>query len=269
MTIQQDHETRQSDRLDATRANALAATLGLSIRFEAGDALLPFFHQIYFWDARPAAALGRDGHPKVGGLLIPDLGLPRRMWAGGRLDFFRPLRAGLDAEKVSRCLDVSEKIGRSGPLAFVTLAHEIWQDGALCVREEQGLVYRPEADPNAPPPKPLLAERSAEVTRDVSFDATLLFRYSALTFNGHRIHYDEDYARRVEGYGGLVVHGPLLAQLLMCFAEETQGHLTRFAFRGAAPLMQHETAWLCASGTEYWVQTSDGRLVMTAEASSR
>lgn len=267
MTIQHDETARQSDLMDTARANALAATLGLPNRFETGAPLPPFFHQIYFWDARPAEALGRDGHPKVGAGLIPDLGLPRRMWAGGRLTFSQPLRAGIPAEKVSRCLSITQKTGRSGPLAFVTLAHDIWQDGALVVQEEQDLVYRPDADPDAPQPSETYTDQPAEITRDLHFDPTMLFRYSALTFNGHRIHYDADYARTVEGYDGLVVHGPLLAQCLMLLAEEHSAPLTKFAFRGAAPLMHHEMARLCGSGTGYWVQTAGGRLIMSAEAS--
>ena len=256
-------EFRQSDPLDPARAQALFATLGLAEQVQAGDALPPFFHQLYFWDARPPAALGRDGHPRVGGL-IPDMGLPRRMWAGGRLQFDHPVHLGTVAERRSVCEAVREKTGRSGPLAFVTLRHEIWQDSRLCVTEWQDLVYRPEADPNTPPPLPPAAPGTdGEAVR---FDATLLFRYSALTFNGHRIHYDEAYARNVEGYDGLVVHGPLLAQLLMLKAVRELGDLRRFSFQGARPLMHHETATLCRDRTSLWVAGPDGRLVMSAEA---
>lgn len=256
----------QTDILDPARATALAATLGLDEDFEEGVALPPFFHQIYFWDAQKPTHLGRDGHPKVGQGLIPDLGLPRRMWAGGQLDFERPLRCGLAAEKRSRCTMVEEKQGRSGPLAFVTLEHEFWQENTLCVRECQDLVYRMDPSKAGPKPVPRYSEKDPTRRREVTFDSTTLFRYSALTFNGHRIHYDLSYARDVEGYGGLVVHGPLLAQLLMFFATEEMGALAHFAFRGVSPLTDGQTATLCAAGSSFWVETSDGQLIMSAEA---
>jgi 3-methylfumaryl-CoA hydratase len=259
-----DH-TCQSDLLDPSRASALAVTLGRPQAFETGDALPPFFHQIYFWTPQPAEALGRDGHPKVGDL-IPDMGLPRRMWAGGRLHFHRPLRAGVAAEKRSRCSKAVRKQGRSGPLALVTLRHDIRQDGALCVTEWQDLVYRQEAGPTAIKPSPPVAPTVEDSCEEVSFSSTQLFRYSALTFNGHRIHYDAPYARQVEGYEGLVVHGPLLAQLLMLLAETELGRLSEFSFRATAPLMDFETASLCRKGKSFWVRGPDGRLCMSAEA---
>lgn len=264
--MQDDHHPtrRQTDMLDPARAQALLATLGLPGTIRAGDALPPFFHQVYFWDARPPEALGRDGHPKTGDALIPDLGLPRRMWAGGQLEFLAPLRAGEEAEKRSTRLSVTRKTGRSGALGFVTLAHEIWQEGTLCIRDTQDLVYREEAVPGGPTPVPVRAPVDAEVSESVRFDPTVLFRYSALTFNGHRIHYDEDYARRTEGYDGLVVHGPLLAQHLMLLAERA-APVRRFRFRGSSALMHWETALLCRAGGRMWVAGPDGRLVMTAE----
>ena len=213
----------------------------------------------------PAAELGRDGHPKVGGL-IPDMGLPRRMWAGGRLQVDAPLRRGADARRVSVCEAATRKDGRTGPLAFVTLRHEIWQGDTLCLTEWQDLVYREDPDLSAPRPVAPDAPVDEKAAEAVHFDATLLFRYSALTFNGHRIHYDQPYARDVEGYDGLVVHGPLLAQHLMLMAERALGPLGAFTFRATAPLMHHETATLCRKGRELWVRAPDGRLCMTASA---
>ena len=254
-----------SDVMDPARATALRAALGLPGRVEPGAPLPPFFHQIHFWDPQPPAALGRDGHPRVGGL-IPDTGLPRRMWAGGRLAFAAPLLAGVTAEKTSTVENVTRKTGRSGELAFVTLRHEIRQAGQLCVTEWQDLVYRADPDPDAPRPAPPQAPQDEETRREARFSTTLLFRYSALTFNGHRIHYDETYSRETEGYDGLVVHGPLLAQLMMLMAEEELGPLTGFRFRGASPLMHHEGATLCRKGHALWVRGPDGRLCMSAEA---
>lgn len=261
-------EERQTDIMDPARAAAFQAALGSEPTIAGGTALPPFFHQLYFWSSRPPAALGRDGHPKVGGL-IPDMGLPRRMWAGGRLEFRVPLVAGLDAEKKSVLESQSAKVGRSGPLGFVTLRHEIWQEGQLCLTEWQDLVYREDPAPDATPLQPPIARTDETVLREVRFDSTLLFRYSALTFNGHRIHYDLDYARDVEGYDGLVVHGPLLAQLLMLFAVDLNGPLTTFSFRATSPLMHFETAQLCRNGENMWVRGPDGRLCMQAVAVSQ
>jgi len=255
---------RLSDILDPARANALATTLGLGQSFACADPLPPFFHQIYFWDAKGSSELGRDGHPHVGGL-IPDMGLPRRMWAGGRLMFHAPLAVGEPAEKNSTCESTTRKQGRTGALALVTLKHEITQGGHLRVTEFQDLIYREEPDRKASVPKHPQAALDEESLQIVEFSQTLLFRYSALTFNGHRIHYDLPYAQEVEGYEGLVVHGPLLAQLLMLMAQEALGPLYSFRFRATAPLMHFERAELCRKGHALWVRGPERRLCMTAE----
>lgn len=260
-------ERRQTDVLDPARAQALFLALGRNDVLAAGDPLPPFFHQIYFWDAQPPEQLGRDGHPRVGGL-IPDMGLPRRMWAGGRLRFDIPLIAGQVAEKVTVVDSYTRKEGRTGPLGFVTLRHEMRQNGQVCVTEWQDLVYREDPAPNAPRPKAPAARDDADREHDVQFDSTVLFRYSALTFNGHRIHYDLDYARDVEGYGGLVVHGPLLAQLLLLFAGQV-GEVAEFTFRATAPLMHFEIAKLCQNGADMWVRAADGRQNMQASVTYR
>ncbi|MEO0379369.1 MAG: acyl dehydratase [Pseudomonadota bacterium] len=259
------YKQTQSDVLDPARAQAMQVVLGHTPTLKAGDALPPFFHQLYFWTPVPADALGRDGHPKVGGL-IPDMGLPRRMWAGGRLQFHAPLHLGLEARRVSQCETATRKDGRSGPLGFVTLRHELWQGNTLCVTEWQDLVYREDPYPEVPRPVAPTAPLDEEARQAVQFDATMLFRYSALTFNGHRIHYDQPYARKVEGYDGLVVHGPLLAQQLMLMAERDVGPLRTFTFRATAPLMHHEQATFCRKGRSLWVRGPDGRQCMQASA---
>lgn len=261
MTSDVPGATRQTDVLDPDRARALIAALGLDIDMDTGAALPPFFHQIYFWDMQPPDALGRDGHPRVGTGLIPDMGLPRRMWAGGALDFLAPLRAGIPAIRHSHLVRAVRKDGRTGPLAFVTLQHDIEQDGDIVLRETQDLVYREDFDPQASRPVPPVARQDETDAHQVTFDATLLVRYSALTFNGHRIHYDEGYARTIEGYTGLVTHGPLLAQLLMLRAPQP---LRRFRFRATSPLMQWETATLCFCAGDAWVRAPDGRQCMSA-----
>lgn len=250
------------DPMDPARADALRATLNIANTDH--DVLPPFFHQVYFWQALPPDQLGRDGHPKRGGV-IPDMGLPRRMWAGGRLQFHRPLRVRVTAEKHTSVVSAKHKTGRTGPLGFVTLRHDIWQDGKLVVTEDQDLVYREDPDPNAPLPQTTNAPLDQDSAETVNFTSTLLFRYSALTMNGHRIHYDLDYCRHVEGYAGLVVHGPLLAQLLMLKAERELGALAGFGFRAASPVLHNEAATLCRKGNKLWVRGEDGRLCMQAE----
>lgn len=261
------------DVMDPARAAALCATLDLGraapSRVSApasGDPLPPFFHHLYFWDAQAPADLGPDGHPRVGQGVIPDMGLPRRMWAGGRLTIHAPLLAGVPATRTTRLDRAERKTGRSGPLAFVTLHHAVHQAGRLCVDERQDLVYRAVPDPAATPPRPPLARDDATCRRPLTFDPTTLFRYSALTFNGHRIHYDVEYARGIEGYGGLVVHGPLLAQHLMILATEMLGPLSRFDFRLTAPLICGEQAWACGNATTLWVEGPDRRQCILAEA---
>ncbi|KIN65447.1 MaoC like domain protein [Sulfitobacter noctilucae] len=249
--------------MDPARANAMRVALGQGADIVAGDALPPFFHQLYFWEPQPPDALGRDGHSRMGGL-IPDLDLPRRMWAAGRLVFHQPLLAGVPATRTTTCENAQRKEGRSGPLGFVTLRHDVHQNGKLALSETQDLVYREDPNPAASTPVPPTARCDEMVCEKAQFTSTLLFRYSALTFNGHRIHYDLDYARDIEGYAGLVVHGPLLAQLLMLMAQRHLGALHRFSFRATAPLMHFEKAELCLKGTDLWVRGPDGRQCMTA-----
>lgn len=254
-----------TDAMDPARMAALAAVLGVAWR--AGDPVLPFGHHVHFWTPEPPTHLGRDGHPRQGLGAIPDTGLPRRMWAGGRLEFQAPLWPGRPATRRTTCETVTHKTGRSGPLAFVTLRHDITQDGGKVLTEWQDLVYRADPAPGEPAPAAPHADGGAEVEQAADFDAVTLFRYSALTFNGHRIHYDADYARNVEGYDGVVVHGPLLAQRLVLMAAARQeGRLRRFSFRATAPLILGDAATLCAAGGRYWVRGPDGRLCMVAEA---
>ncbi len=259
----------QDDVLDPARAAAFQIAMGQDASISEGSPLPPFFHQLYFWSPRQPSDLGRDGHPRVGGGLIPDTGLPRRMWAGGRLRFHAPLRAGHPAQRRSSLENAVLKNGRTGQLAFVTLRHEIWQGEKLRLTELQDLVFRQDPSARALRPVPPMARTDETDKRDVSFDSTFLFRYSALTFNGHRIHYDLDYARDVEGYNGLVVHGPLLAQYLMLLAEKVIGPLSEFVFRASSPLMHFEKATFCRNGQDLWVRGPDGRQCMQATAVPR
>ncbi|RMH49805.1 MAG: acyl dehydratase [Alphaproteobacteria bacterium] len=263
-----------TDPMDPARAAALHATLGLDGPPPgAGDPLPPFWHWVHFWDIHPPARLGRDGHPRPGaeGVLIPDTGLPRRMWAGGRLEWLGPLPVGAPATRRSTVLGIARKQGRSGPLCFVTLRHEITGAAGPAVIEEQDIVYRPDPQPGETPAPARPAPTDETAAQTFHPDSTQLFRYSALTFNGHRIHYDLDYCREVEGYPGLVVHGPLMAQRLIALADRLLGGIRRFAFRAQAPVFHFESFTACArpvgEGLGLWVRAgADGRLAMTAEA---
>jgi 3-methylfumaryl-CoA hydratase len=232
--------TREShDLIRAWPVAALAATLedGMPEAGE-GDALPPLRHWLHFLPVDPLSEAGSDGHARTGDFL-PDTGLPRRMWAGGRITFHRALPIGVEATKLSRIDDVTEKEGRSGRLVFVKLTHEISDVDGVAITEEQDLVYRepPRVGDAAPRHDP--APQDAEWRRTVDPDPVLLLRYSALTFHRHRIHYDHPYVTGVEGYPGLVVHGPLLATLMADLAciNNPGRRLARFSFRGRAPVI--------------------------------
>ncbi|WP_249744903.1 FAS1-like dehydratase domain-containing protein [Burkholderia pyrrocinia] len=262
-----------TDLISAERAVAFAATLDHPIVPAAGDALLPAWHWLYFWSIAQQAELGPDGHPRKGGFL-PDLGLPRRMWAGGRLTFERPLTIGAIATRTSRVLSIERKEGRSGTLGFVTVEHVIESAGAVAIREEHDIVYRGAAAPGAAAPAPQAAPDHAQWQRDITPDEVLLFRYSALTFNGHRIHYDRTYARDVEGYPDLVVHGPLISTLLLDLAARSLPGATvrEYAYRAVRPTFLGNTFSVCGrvanDGTtvELWAKDHEGWLTMSARA---
>ncbi len=249
------------DKIDPARAAALLAVLDLEPKTDVGTELPPFAQHAFFWDPSLEANLARDGHPVLGGM-VPDFGLPVRMWAGGRLRQHTPLRAGVAAERTSRLVGVTQKTGRSGKLAFVTLRLEIRQRGAPVLTEDQDIVYREAGALTGAPPR---AETEADERRAFKASAITLFRYSALTFNAHRVHYDADYARE-EGYPGLLVHGPLMATRLAMMAAERHPGLPGFAFRATAPLYLGDVAWLCRVGNRYWVEGPGRRICMTAEA---
>jgi 3-methylfumaryl-CoA hydratase len=229
-------QNRVADSMDPFPARALAAALGDETIPKAGDCLAPSWHWLYFLETPSLSGTASDGHPLRGGFL-PPVPLPRRMWAAGTVEILQPLRLGRPAEKTSAVQAVELKTGRSGELVFVTIEHKISQAEVLCIREEQTLVYR-----GMPTTALSLAETEQSFTDDqwsriVNPDPVLLFRYSALTYNSHRIHYDRDYATRVELYPGLVVHAPLLVTLLLDLArhEGRLQPLRRFRFRAVRP----------------------------------
>jgi len=262
-------EEVQEDILSPRPALELRSILPGADPLTDGAALPPLWHWAYFPQFAPLSGLGRDGHPARGGFL-PPVPLPRRMWAGGRFQFPGDLRLGERVTKTSRILDVVEKSGQSGALCFVTVEHRLAVAGEVRLIEEHDIVYREDPAPGAPAATPPPAD-PATIEERITPSAVMLFRYSAATFNGHRIHYDIDYCRDVEGYPGLVFHGPLTATLLADLARRA-GHrdLARFAFRAVSPLFDTAPFTLRArvgtEGAEVWAANPGGALAMRAEA---
>jgi 3-methylfumaryl-CoA hydratase len=263
----------QHDTIEPRAAVALAASLNHPHAPAAGMALPPLWHWMYFWAVAAQSTVGDDGHPQRGGFL-PPVPLPRRMWAGGRLRFQAPLLIGASAARTSRILSVEAKNGQSGELAFVTVEHQIASNGVTCVTEQHDIVYRslPKAGAVVALAKP--ASTTARWQKIITPDPVLLFRYSALTFNGHRIHYDRSYVTEVEGYPGLIVHGPLIATLLVDLLLEKMPaiSLLEFSFRAVSPLFDIEPFTVCAEPhadgrtIALWAMNHRGELAMQAQA---
>ncbi len=252
----------------------MAATLDReSCSFALGDALPPLWHWLYFLESAKQSALAEDGHTERGDFL-PPIQLPRRMWAGSRLQFLRPLRAGESLQRRSTIKSIKLKNGRSGNLAFVCVEHEISDSSGIALLEEHDIVYRDKPAGNVSAQPPREADASHDYTRAVAPDPVLLFRYSALTFNGHRIHYDRAYANEVESYPGLVVHGPLLATyLLELFADNhPAATVSRFSFKAVKPVFDTGPFQVCGNKPDkegnvtLWIADSDGNLCMEAQA---
>jgi 3-methylfumaryl-CoA hydratase len=256
---------------DASAEPSAEPSADLGANLSEGTPLPPLWHWFYFLPRAPQSMLDTDGHPQRGGFL-PPIPYPRRMFAGSKLRFHQPLLIGRPAERHATIAGVSLKSGRTGPLAFVTVAIRFEQNGILCIEEEQQIVYR-EPGARVPPPATVAwpALPPAAQSRLVTPDPRMLFRFSALTFNAHRIHYDRDYAAREEGYPGLVVHGPLTAMLLMHAARATVSKpLVGFSFRGQAPLFDLAPFRLVVTpdGSELQLeaQRSDGQVALAARA---
>ena len=254
----------------------LSATLDSDDQPQLGDAIPPCWHWLYFLPKQRQSDIGPDGHPRRGGFL-PPVPLPRRMWAGSEIEFRAPLHAGQSLSRLSHIVDVKLKQGRSGPLVFVNVQHEICGDGELVIVERQDLVYREMARPGDPllalVPAAVPAPHDAQWSRRIEPNDVLLFRYSALTFNGHRIHYDRKYATEVEGYPGLVVHGPLIATLLLDLLRRNLPgvKVQRFGFRAVTPLFDTAAFEICGKQegdktVRLWARNAEGHLAMEASA---
>jgi 3-methylfumaryl-CoA hydratase len=279
MTLDIDHlrtwigkQETLEDRATLVPVAALSATLDRDDPApKAGDPLPPLWHWLYFLPLARQSQIGPDGHPKRGGFL-PPVPLPRRMWAGGRFTFIKPIALEEKITRVSTVADVTVKHGRAGALCFVLVRHEVFGENGLALQEEHDIVYRDAPAPDERPPAPKPAPAEALWHRDIVPDDVLLFRYSALTFNGHRIHYDRRYVTEVEGYPGLIVHGPLIASLLVdLLRRNTNKPLKSFKFRAVSPLF--DIAPFSVHGqpgddgrVALWARNATGGVAMEAEA---
>jgi|SRR5690554_192227 len=266
-------EETSSSLISPDATEAMGATLDLESHPTEGQPLPPGWQWLFFNPKVRRSLLGADGHPAKGGFL-PPVPLPRRMWAGSRVQYLEDLPIGSHAKRKSRILSIKNKSGRQGSLCFVTVEHTISADDRVRIVEEQDIVYR-EPTPSQPgtAPKPIVHEATPQWSETITPDTTLLFRYSALTFNGHRIHYDLPYAREEEGYQSLVVHGPLTATLLQQFATKhgSGRRLKEFSFRGVAPLFVDAAFTLEGkekdqTSLEVWAKGPEGQLAMSAMA---
>ena len=264
-----------SDIITPQLVKGLRATLFLDIgEPKTGDAAPFTTHWCLAQPVVPASELGPDGHPARGGFL-PPVPLPRRMWAGGQLEFLDSLRVGDTVTRSSKIADVTQKTGSTGTLCFASVDHTITTPRGVAIRERQDIVYRdnPPADATpAPTSAPKAAPPKARHSESHLADAVLLFRYSALTFNGHRIHYDRDYVTKVEGYPGLIVHGPLQAALQVEFAARLhQGQAPKkFVYRGVQPLFDGANFTVNAdedgAALSTWTANADGTPTMKGTA---
>jgi 3-methylfumaryl-CoA hydratase len=234
-------------------------------RSPEADALPPMGHLLCFLPGAPQSEIGEDGHPKRGGI-VPPIDLPMRMAAGSRIAFHAPVPFGADIRRVSTIANLTEKSGRTGRLAFLTLRHDIYAGETLCITDEADIVFR-EKNGNSGPLPPG-ETRVAQVSRTIDPTAALLFRFSAQTYNAHRIHYDRDYAMKQEGYPGLVVHGPLLATLLVDHFRRHRLHdqIAAFDFRAQRPVFDLAPFTLnlidTDTGADVWAADSDGYVAM-------
>ena len=272
----QERSETMSDIITVAPLRALSATLDRDDPVpEDGSAVPALWHWLYFLPHARQSEIGPDGHARRGGFL-PPVSLPRRMWAGGRLrwEAGNPLRMGQQVQRVSTIRSVQHKTGRSGELLFVLVEHRFSNQDGLALVEEHDIVYRGAArpgDPVPPPQQPPLAGQAAW-SRTIVPDDVLLFRYSALTFNGHRIHYDRQYVTQVEGYPGLIVHGPLIATLLLdLLRRQLPGaRLVAFDFKALRPTFDlhpfrvHGKPREDGRTIDLWAQDHDGFLTMQA-----
>jgi 3-methylfumaryl-CoA hydratase len=261
------------DVATAWPAAAMSATLDRDdAPLVRGDPIPPGWHWLYLLETKRASELSRDGHARRGGFL-PPVPLPRRMWAGGRLEFRHALRVGDPLRRNSEVIAVEVKHGKSGTLVFVTVRHTVLAAGEVAVVEEHDIVYREAAKPGDPAPQAKPAPSSAQWQREVVPDAVMLFRFSALIFNANRIHFDLDFVRNEEGYPGLLVHGPLQTILMLDLCRRNETRLVkRLDYRAQYPVFHDErltvggNAAPDGSKVELWTANGAGNYAMTGTA---
>ena len=269
-------EIVQEDFITVDVLNRMSLTLDYDLRFAPGAVVPKLWHWLFFLPHVKTSDTGTDGHPKTGGFIPALEGLDRRMWAGSRFWFHNDLKAGQPAEKRSVVKNVTLKQGRSGKLGFVLVAHQVFQDSRRVLTEEHDIVYK-----QVPPSAVSVAsvneglkppEKAAQWSETFRPNPVLLFRYSALTFNGHRIHYDRDYCREAFGFPGLAVHGPLIATLLIELVRKNlpSARITEYAFRAKGPIFDFQTFKVegCRENDQVflWTVNPDGLETMTALA---
>ena len=260
--------------ISAETANLMQVTLNRDPSFKNGDELPPAWHWLYFHQPVRADMLGVEGHAELGQFMPPvSFGgdqPPRRMWAGGNFTFDRPIHIGDYATKRSTIQSITPKEGRSGKLVFVIVAHEVSVNGERCLREEQTIVYREPVQASTGQSGSVEQVEDGEFSAEYLPDPIMLFRYSALTFNGHRIHYDVDFCRDHEGYPGLVVHGPLTATLLLdlFYHRYPRKRITTFSYRGRSPLFVPNPFQVHGQADgKAWATNDEGGVAMTATIS--
>jgi len=268
-----------NDRIGATPVKALNATLDHpDMAVTHGTPLPPLWHWLYFLPLHRQSEIGADGHAKRGGFL-PPVPLPRRMWAGSQFEFRSPVRVGDEVQRTSTIANVTEKAGRTGRLVFVKVRHELRCNGAAdpAIVEFHDIVYREAKQASDVEPPPVAAPTGAPWQLEIVPDDVLLFRYSALTFNGHRIHYDRKYVTEVEGYPGLIVHGPLIATLLMdqIRRQQPDAEVASFSFKAVRPTFDlhpfkvNGAPQADGKTVKLWAQDHEGWLTMDAVATLR
>ena len=261
------------DDISLMPARALAATFNREEEVTAKSSLPPLWHWLYFLETAAQIELADDGHRQRGGFL-PPVTLPRRMWAGSQLEFHQPVFIGDRLTRRSTIESITEKQGRSGSLVFVKVRHELIKSGQTCITEFQDIVYREAASANGQTPPGRQAGQTSDFSMQLQGDSRLLFRYSALTFNAHRIHYDHKYVSEVEGYPGLLVHGPLLATLMLelLWKNLPDCRVRSFEFKALRPVFDthpftvHGTNPNAEGSTSLWVADHEGFLCMQGSA---
>lgn len=264
------------DIIGLTPARALAATFNRQTEILAQSQLPALWHWLYFLETAAQQDLAPDGHRQRGGFL-PPITLPRRMWAGSQLQFHLPVNIGDPLTRSSTIHSIKEKTGRSGSLVFVKVQHEISRSGQLCITESQDIVYREAAKPGASLPAGEPADSVSDFQLQFQADSRLLFRYSALTFNAHRIHYDTPYVTEVEGYPGLIVHGPLLATMMLelLWQNLPEAQLSTFEFKALRPVFDNQACTIRATSPDdegnvrLWIADHEGALCMQGQANIR